>query len=117
MDTNEYIGTTKHLEDLVDLIRNVSLSKDEVDVLDIMAEAFMKYRERELQYGGLWKLYGWPDNLLQIRHKAARVIRVFWGGLMKGGADSVSDDLDDAIDLINYTVFFIINKRNRNSGQ
>ena len=84
-------------------------------VLDILTE-------REEQYRGLWKEHGYTDSLFHIRHKAARLRAQFWD-VPSESTQSVDyqdgTDLDNAYDLIAYTMFFIQNYRegNRNGSE
>lgn len=74
---------------------------DEVMYMATVAQAFSVYRERETEYGALWKESGSEDNAMQIKSKAQRML----GGLTaKVWGDS-------ALDCINYAVFYFLNKK------
>lgn len=80
-----------------------SLSDTDRSQLQVLGEAFEKFQERNAKYKDLWKEGGVSDSVHHIHHKATRV-RVI-GSTDPGAA------IDDAIDLLNYTVFFVRNTR------
>lgn len=71
-----------------------------------LMDAFQIFMERNQVYEDLWQDYGWMDSLTHIRSKSLRLIRKFWRDEAPEDADGL---LDDAYDLINYSVFFIRN--------
>jgi hypothetical protein len=74
--------------------------------LMIMMEALTVYQQREAQYAGAWKEFGALNNLVRLATKCKRLVNKYW-------TKSISDlmgqdvDFDDAIDAINYAVFFV----------
>lgn len=80
-----------------------------IDVLMVYEEALRKFTERNAVYQDLWRRSGWLMNLVHIKHKADRLMRIFWGKLHN--KEGEEPDLDDGFDLMNYTVFFIITHR------
>lgn len=87
-------------------VLGLSPKRTTVEQMSIMRRALELFDERnnsEAGYEDLWKSYGWGDSLLHMRSKLSRVERRF---REQAGAQQ---DLDDAYDLINYTVFFIRN--------
>lgn len=74
-------------------------SEDEVGYMATVAQAFDIYRERERDYGGMWKDSGSEDNATQIRSKAQRML----GGM------TARVKHDSALDCINYAVFYFRN--------
>lgn len=75
-------------------------SPTNIKQLDVLVLALEKFVERNADYQDLWQEYGIDDSLLHIKSKSARLER-----LLKTLGLAV--DLDDAVDLINYTVFLI----------
>ncbi len=71
-------------------------------VVNVYMEAVNVYLERNKKYEDGWREAGWETHRDQMRHKLGRLLRTYEGG---------EDGLDDAIDLINYTAFFIIQAR------
>lgn len=93
----------------------------------VLAEAMYVYQERNAKYGDLWKRFGWMGNAMHIASKAARITRVFWKQKgeparevvsLKADGDVLRErssyDYDDAIDLINYCAFFVLNLQDGN---
>jgi len=70
--------------------------------LTVLVECLKIFDERNSKYKDLWKEVGQDDNLHHMKHKVARVDMMFRSG---------ETDVDDALDLINYAVFFIRNGR------
>jgi hypothetical protein len=57
-------------------------------------EAFEVFQERNLRYEDLWKDEGTIDDLLHhVKHKSLRISR--------------DAQVDDAIDLVNYSIFIL----------
>jgi hypothetical protein len=73
----------------------------------VLMEAFDKFYERNAKRVDLWKQFGWEDSALHLRSKAARIALA----LDKGLDIDPEELLDDAIDIINYAVFFVRNVR------
>lgn len=75
--------------------------------LSTLFAAFVKFQERNAKYRDLWKQGGIEDSANHARHKAHRLV------LASMNRDQLDpeDFIDDAIDLINYAVFFIRNSR------
>jgi len=95
----------------VDMPSNSSVSAEDVsDQFRVLMEALAKYAEREKQYGSMWKRYGCRDAADHCRSKAGRLDMAIYR-MLKGGEDVNDGDIDDAIDLINYAVFFIRHAR------
>jgi hypothetical protein len=72
------------------------------NALDVFAFALEIMDERQEKYGDGWKKWGWRGQLIKMKDKERRVWSTFW---KKGDKTA---DLDDAIDLLNYTAFFIM---------
>jgi hypothetical protein len=74
-------------------------------------EAVKVYSDRTRAYGQVWQQYGALANLLNAARKADRLMAVWWTEEEEyvGNGQPVlhKDAMDDAIDLINYTVFFM----------
>lgn len=90
--------------------------------LEILVEALNKFQERNAKYQDLWKEGGWGDSAHHVRHKAARVAMCLRGSKNEDGHYSSGDPVhlvdleEDAIDLINYSVFFVRNVRRAEAG-
>jgi hypothetical protein len=69
------------------------LKPGDADQLSYFFEAFEIYLERNAKYKDLWAQYGIEDVMLHVRSKFSRLER--------------TGDIDDALDLLNYTVFWI----------
>lgn len=84
-----------------------SFSQTDREQLAVLFEAWLIFRERNSKRADLWKQFGWQDSVLHLRSKAARVALVLDTDL-----DIEPEDvLDDAVDTINYAVFFLRNVR------
>jgi hypothetical protein len=85
-----------------DFLKAMGIEASETNLrqLAILVRAYYKFVERNAKYKDLWAEYGIDDSLLHIKSKAARIVRLV-------AEDGLGADIDDAIDLINYTVFFI----------
>lgn len=106
MDTDETDELARHFVDQC----GHPVTETNVAQMRAYLEAFGIFVQRNSVYEDLWKSYGWMDSLTHVRSKAMRLVRKFW-------RDNPTEDetlLDDAFDLINYTVFFIRNWRDRN---
>jgi hypothetical protein len=87
-------------------------TKESVAQLEVFAEALRIFASRNAAYGDVWKQYGALSNLLSVARKVDRLMHSWWEG--KGAPAMHKDSLDDAIDNINYTAFFIRNAREGN---
>lgn len=98
----------------------LEISETNREQMAVFLDAMTIFQERNARYGDLWKEYGWRGNLLHVQSKAARVRRVWWDGHriqvpdLGTAVDHLQSDLDDAYDLLNYTVFFIRNVEDGN---
>lgn len=81
--------------------------------LIVFLQALRTYDSRTSAYGQVWKQYGALSNLLSVARKTDRIMSSWWH---EEGEKPVlhKDNLDDAIDLLNYTAFFIRNAREGN---
>lgn len=70
-----------------------------------LVEAAETYRERSQSYGQIWSNYGARANLLNAARKIDRLMESWWKG--EGIPALHKDNLDDAIDALNYLTFFI----------
>jgi hypothetical protein len=73
--------------------------------LEIMVEALKIRAQREGVYKGLWRKFGYTDSLFHMRSKMERLMIQFWDGT--GHSAYLGEDLDNALDLLNYTTFFV----------
>lgn len=97
------------LADVDDIIMYLGTRRSEFGITDneweqlgIYFEAFRLFMEREAKYRSLWKRYGAADSYQHMNSKMARSQFLLEG---------LTDDQDDPLDLINYTVFFLRNLR------
>lgn len=106
VDNNEKVIAMMRCLDAFGLVRN----EDNLHQLKVMMEAVETYAQRSEIYGQLWQQYGALSNLLSVARKADRLMGEWWH--TNGAPPSMHKDaLDDAIDLLNYTTFFIRNAR------
>lgn len=73
--------------------------------IGVLNEALKKFEEKDAKYQGLWKERGAVDSAHHVKHKAARVSIA-----INEGCDP-EPFIEDAVDLINYCVFFVLNAR------
>lgn len=79
-------------------------SQDDWEQFEVYLDAYGVYLERNARYTNLWRQYGARDTAHHCRSKALRV-----GAELSKDKASDDYDLDDAYDLINYSVFTIRN--------
>lgn len=91
------------------------INEEEEQHLRILLSALGKYHERDMTHRGLWRYFGAIDSAHQLRAKSTRTYNNAIG-LLKEGSDSDIDPVDDAIDAINYAVFYIRNVTEGNYG-
>lgn len=91
---------------------DLDASMDTREQLQVFMQAMEVYRERSVAYAEVWKQYGAMSNLLSVARKTDRMMSA-WHGLSSGETIH-KDDMDDAIDLLNYCTFFIRNFRSGN---
>lgn len=106
-------GVFDHLE--------IEMTFDNVAQFMIFMEALKLYNDRTRSYGQAWQQYGAMSNLLNIARKTDRLMEVWWTKEAEVLADDGrvkpllhKDNLDDAMDLLNYDAFFIRNARAAN---
>lgn len=90
-------------------------TEDNLEQLLVLAECLVIYSSRDGVYGAAWRQYGAVSNVLSMARKVDRVMNEWWSSLLRGEvSDRDGEELDDAVDLINYTVFFLRNVRDGN---
>ena len=82
-------------------------TSDRLRYLNVMSRAQEIYLQRDAKYKGLWKDGGPQDSAFHAQHKASRLVRATADDTFDEGA------IDDALDLVNYAVFFILNMEDR----
>lgn len=82
----------------------LDITEDNIDQMVVMVEAMQIYQEREQARGGLWKDAGALDSAHHLGSKGRRV-------LFAAQRDNFSAAVDDAIDAVNYAVFYVRNWR------
>lgn len=98
-------------EAMVLINAGIDVTDDNREQLRVCLEAVRTYSERTQTYGQVWRQYGALSNLLSSARKVDRLMEGWWHD---GAPPLHKDGLDDAIDLINYTVFFMRNAREAN---
>lgn len=95
-------GLLYQLEHLV----GFRLNEEEETHLKVLLTALQKYHERDQTHRGLWRYFGSIDSAFQARAKATRTYNnaIY---LLRNGRTAGHDPIDDAIDMINYGVFFL----------
>ena len=78
----------------------------------VMLKALQVYDQRDKVYGSVWKQYGSLSPLLSAARKVDRLMSIWWHkseAIFGKAAKDVThkDALDDAVDAINYLVFFL----------
>lgn len=90
-------------------------TEDNREHLDVLVRCLLTYSSREQVYGAAWRQYGAVSNVLSMARKVDRIMNEWWAALVRGEVrDRDGEELDDAVDLINYTVFFLRNVRDGN---
>lgn len=67
--------------------------------LQVFSEALKTFHSRDAKYGGLWEQYPAEMHAMHCQSKLSRMQVI------------QDEDLDDAVDLLNYAAFFIRTKR------
>lgn len=91
----------------------IEQNANNLDHFMVLMEALQTFAERERNYNGVWRQYGALSNLLRSATKIDRLMEVWWHNPDGAGALH-KDGLDDAVDLINYAVFFMRTARDGN---
>lgn len=87
---------------------NVDISDDNIEQLLVLMSALRIYDERAKIYGDTWTTYGGLNNLLRAATKVDRSMEIWWHDQSDNANPLMhKDNLDDAIDAVNYLVFFI----------
>lgn len=88
-------------------------TEEALEHLEVLMEVMALYESRTEAYGQIWKQYGALSNLLSAARKTDRTMETWWHD--PGDVPLMHKDaLDDALDSINYFVFFIRNVRAMN---
>lgn len=97
--------------------RTVDDHPDSALFMSVLVDVFTTYLDRDQSYGDIWKQYGAMSSLISVARKTDRLMALWW---TKEEAPTLSEhkrtalgkeSLDDAVDLIAYTVFFFLNAR------
>lgn len=88
----------------------IEVTDEHVDQFTPMVRAFRIYIDREQRHQEVWRRSGWRGMLVDLRKKLDRL----WGEWWNWDHDTSDErkrpeqsDLDSALDIINYTAFFI----------
>lgn len=83
-------------------------SKPNDPQLEVFMEAFEVYHDRQVRYGDqVWQASGWRGMLVDMRKKLDRLWAEYYNLDNSGDVNPEKYNLDSAIDLINFTAFFI----------
>lgn len=75
-------------------------------------EALVVAHGKNVMYGGAWRRQGWMGNLARIKSKVERLNHMLWRD--HDIQDSEETSTDTALDLLNITGFFMINRAEEN---
>lgn len=115
--------STEHMTEVVKAVRTlmehfgIPCTLDNNLQLITMLEALTVYSSRTAAYGQAWQQYGAMANLLSVARKTDRLMSLWFtdGDAVLYDEPVVHKDaMDDALDLLNYTVFFMRCVRARN---
>jgi hypothetical protein len=104
MDEHGDVGLDSFL-----LTRGITPTHSLIEQFSVLLRALQVFAARNERYQDQWKTSGWRGALYDLRKKADRLFRQYWGGAPTPGADE-----DDAIDAINFAAFFIRGRAERN---
>ncbi len=106
MDDFNFKLPTKELDEIFDHLQIDKNDNNRMHFAYLM-KALKIHNERARGYGSSWKDLGGLSNLLQMIGKTNRLKKLWWtsGGTVPEGF--LGDPLDDAIDIINYSIFFV----------
>jgi len=85
-------------------LNGIEPTEDNLEQLGVMLDCVRIYDSRSKSYGQAWKQYGALTNLLSAARKVDRLMESWWH---RGEGSLHKDGLDDAVDGINYFVFFM----------
>lgn len=90
-------GTMHILDEEVAYLAAIGLpvTNTNVEQLRVFGQALQTFHARDPKYGSLWQQYPSETMLMHMQSKLGRTVA------------NQDDDLDDAIDLLNYAVFYI----------
>lgn len=96
--------TTEQLEEFL-ASAGITPSEESAEQLEMFLRALKVHAGRTQHYSRAWAQYGAMSNLLNMARKVDRLMLRHWGLGMK--TTFHKDELDDAVDLLNYTGFFM----------
>lgn len=77
----------------------------------VLLEAAQVYSKRNVKYKDNWKRMGWRGCLVRVRERSERL----WDNLWTK-KDVYEDDLDDALDMINFLGFLVRGARGESTA-
>lgn len=83
-----------------------------VDLTQVFEEALKLADGKESLYGGAWKKQGWMGNFARLQSKMSRLRNMVWR--TRPVEDDDETTVDTALDFVNLSAFFILNKREDN---
>lgn len=96
---------TARIKYMQELFQTNGIPTECIEQLKAFEEALKVHKDRTNSYGTIWKEYGSRSPLLSAAKKMGRLMKIFWYG--NGHFIDGKPQLDDAVDLLNYTAFFI----------
>lgn len=109
------VRTTLTPRELLNELMPFEVTEEDFIQFSVMAAALAKFHERDAKHRGLWRYFGAIDSAHQLRAKATRNYNVAIELVRRSpdanrlSEDEQEDRLDDALDAINYAVFFVRN--------
>ena len=88
---------------VAEILREMGIAptEDHQEQLGVFLQAFEIFVERTERHGDTWKASGWRGALFDMHKKMDRL----WNEFMV--SDSPPEDVDSALDLINFAAFFV----------
>lgn len=86
----------------------LGIDDSSIEQMMVFLEAMCIFQERNANYRDAWKEQGWRGNLMDLRRKVMRLWNQWWHPRGTRGY------LDNAVDLLNFTAFFLRNARAEN---
>lgn len=81
-------------------------------MLEVFAQCITLQRRKGLTYGDAFRSQGYMGNVARVLSKVARLKNMVWRDWpIEDDEETVKDT---ALDLINLTAFFVLNRANRN---
>lgn len=90
---------------------NIDVTPGNLEHFEFLMKCLKLHNDRTRAYGTVWKRYGALSNLLSAARKVDRLMESWWRR-GEGHAPALhKDNMDDALDAVNYLVFMMRNAR------